>query len=278
MPVSRGHHTGLRGRFEPPWAFATGTGRSRAPEAEPTAPLARLSRLVFLLERVSLVTGRGGLASESIEDYLKAIYKLEKDGEWATTGDVARRLGISAPSASRMMKKLSGAALVDHNPYHGVRLTPEGRREALRIVRNHRILETYLVGVLGMPWDRVDHEVERLEHVVSDDLINRMDEALGFPSFDPHGSPIPGRDGQLPEVDGTRRLTDLETGEKAKVSRVADASPEALTFLGQRGLRPGTEFELVRQEPFHGPLVLRLGSTEVYLGREIAARVLVTAV
>lgn len=213
------------------------------------------------------------MASENIEDYLKAIYKLESDDERATTGEVARRLGISPPSASRMMKKLSAASLVAHSPYQGVRLTDAGRKEALRIIRNHRILECYLVTRLGVSWDRVDAEVERLEHVVSDDLINRMEEALGFPRVDPHGSPIPGRDGELPELDGTVAIHELEPGVWARVSRIVDAMPEALTHLAERGLKPGAEFRFLRREPFHGPVVLEVEDREIFLGAEIAGRV-----
>ncbi|MGE3163305.1 MAG: metal-dependent transcriptional regulator [Planctomycetota bacterium] len=213
------------------------------------------------------------MASESIENYLKAIYKVQEQGEWATTGQVARRLGISAPSASRMLKKLSGESLVDHNPYKGVQLTREGRRLALRVIRNHRVLEAYFVKALGMSWDRVDAEVERIEHVVSDDLVNRMEEALGFPRFDPHGSPIPTRDGTLPELDGTCSLTELPVGARAEVCRIADAPPEALAWLGERGLLPGAALELVRQEPFRGPLVLRVAAREVFLGLELAGRI-----
>lgn len=218
------------------------------------------------------------MASESIENYLKAIYKVQEQGERATTGQVARRLGISAPSASRMMKKLAGERLVDHNPYQGVQLTAEGRRVALRVIRNHRVLEAYFVHVLGMSWDRVDAEVERIEHVVSDDLVNRMEEALGFPRFDPHGSPIPTRDGAVPVVDGSCSLPELSVGSHAEVSRIADASPEALSWLGARGVLPGAHLEVVRQEPFRGPLVLRVGGQEVFLGLELAGRVLVVSV
>ncbi|MEM7165641.1 MAG: metal-dependent transcriptional regulator [Planctomycetota bacterium] len=213
------------------------------------------------------------MPSEAIENYLKAIYKLERDDERASTGQVAKRLGISAPSASRMMKRLSEAQLVERSPYQGVRLTDKGRVQALRVIRNHRILESYLVKVLGMSWDRVDGEVERIEHVVSDELINRMEEALGYPRVDPHGSPIPGRDGSLPELDGTVALPEVEPGERARVSRVVDAPSEALAHLESRGMKPGTELLFVRQEPFHGPLVLEINGEERVLGIELARRV-----
>ncbi|MEE8142482.1 MAG: metal-dependent transcriptional regulator, partial [Planctomycetota bacterium] len=127
--------------------------------------------------------------TESVENYLKAIFKLENGGG-VGTGEIANRLHISSSSVSRMLKRLSKQEWVEHSPYRGVRLTEKGRRQALRVIRNHRILETYLAEILGVPWDRVDGEVEQLEHGVSDELITRMEEALGFPKRDPHGSPI----------------------------------------------------------------------------------------
>lgn len=211
------------------------------------------------------------LASESIENYLKAIYKLETREGPATTGEIARRLGVSAPSVSRMVKKLAREQLVALSPYQGARLTERGRRQALRIVRNHRILESYLVHVLGMSWDVVDAEVERLEHVVSEQLIDRMDAALGYPRFDPHGSPIPSRNGDLPEPTDGMSLVELGAGRSARVSRVADAMPDALSYLATLGVTPGAELAMLRQEPFRGPLVLRVGSgAEVLLSQELA--------
>ncbi len=212
------------------------------------------------------------MTSESVENYLKAIYKLQGD-DWVSTSEIAQRLGISSPSVSRMMKRLSQRKWVRHSPYKGVRLTSEGRRQALRVVRNHRILEAYFSEVLGMPWDRVDREVERLEHVVSDDLINRMEEALGFPKHDPHGSPIPDREGKMPASDESQPLTELDAGSHIEVSRIADAPPSALAYLKERGVVPGSKLELLRREPFDGPVVLKIEGRTVFLGVELSRRI-----
>ncbi len=215
------------------------------------------------------------MASESVENYLKAIYKLQRDQEWVTNGEIAARLSVSPPSVSRMVKRLCELEWVDHNPHRGVRLTPAGSQRALRVIRNHRILETYFAQVLGMSWEVVDAEVERLEHVVSDELINRMEEALAFPTQDPHGSPIPNRRGEMPEPDGSVALVDLAIRGRATITRIADASPEALSYLKSHGLTPGVEIHLAARGPFDGPLQVDVGATSVFLGLDLARRILV---
>ncbi|MCU0619607.1 MAG: metal-dependent transcriptional regulator, partial [Gemmatimonadaceae bacterium] len=156
-----------------------------------------------------------------VEDYLKAVYELEFSGEAASTSDLAARLELSPASVSGMVRRLAEQGLLDHVPYKGVRLTAAGRRAALRTIRRHRVLESYLATVLGVPWDRVHDEAEALEHAASDDLIDRMAAALGDPAFDPHGAPIPTRDGS---VDETRHATLLElpVGAPATVMSVSD--------------------------------------------------------
>ena len=213
------------------------------------------------------------MTTESVENYLKAIYKLQDGDEPVATSEIAERLSVSAPSVSRMMKRLSESEWVDHQPYKGVRLTKKGRRHALRVIRYHRILETYLAQVLGMSWNRVDKEVERLEHVVSEELINRMEEALGFPNVDPHGSPIPDRNGKLPETEESRLLFDLEAGDSGQVTRIADAPPEELAYLEQRGLIPGAKLILNSKEPFGGPICIVVDGKEVHLGPALTQRI-----
>src|SRR5512132_212572 len=148
-----------------------------------------------------------------VEDYLKAIYDLERVGETATTNDIAVRLSISPASVSGMVRRLADQKLITHEPYRGVRLTTDGRRAALRTLRRHRILECYLSEVLGYPWDRVHEEAEQLEHAASEELIERMAAALGDPVLDPHGAPIPTRDGRVNEA-SLRPLADVAQGER----------------------------------------------------------------
>lgn len=219
--------------------------------------------------------------TESAENYLKAIFKLGGEREEVSTGEIARRLGVSAPSVSRMLKRLGEKGWVEHTAYQGVRLTEAGRRHAMRVVRCHRILETYLAKVLGLPWDRVDAEVERLEHVVSEELVNRMEEALGYPESDPHGSPIPDREGNLPVDDGSGPLVEAAAGAELVVRRVRDATPDALQYLAKLGVVPGARLRFLGLEPYDGPATIHLveaggkESAPIALGRALAARVLV---
>jgi DtxR family Mn-dependent transcriptional regulator len=220
--------------------------------------------------------------TESVENYLKAIFKLGGESEDVATGEIARRLGVSAPSVSRMLKRLGEQGWVEHTAYQGVRLTGAGRRQAMRVIRSHRILETYLAQVLGLPWDRVDAEVERLEHVVSEELVNRMEEALGYPESDPHGSPIPDRNGNLPVDDGSHPLVEAPAGAELVVRRVRDAPPDALQYLAHLGVVPGARLRFLGLEPYDGPATLYLiesggkESAPIALGRTLAARILVS--
>jgi DtxR family Mn-dependent transcriptional regulator len=165
--------------------------------------------------------------SGPVEDYLKAIYDLERDEHPAATNDIAERLAVSPASVSGMMRRLAEQGLITHEPYRGVRLTADGRRAALRTLRRHRILECYLTEVLGYPWDRVHDEAEQLEHAASEELIERMAEALGDPLRDPHGAPIPSREGVVEETP-RRTLTDVAVGERARVRQVMDEDGERL--------------------------------------------------
>jgi len=223
--------------------------------------------------------GRAGepVISESVENYLKAIFKLGGDREGVATGSIAERLGVRAPSVSRMLKRLGEQGWVDHSAYQGVRLTEAGREHALRVIRAHRILETYLVEVLGMTWDRVDAEVERLEHVVSEELVNRLEEALGFPESDPHGSPIPDREGRLPATGDARPLLEASPGTSLEVRRLREVEPDALQYLAEHGVVPGAVLHFERLEPFEGPAILRSdregAPRSVAIGRPLAARI-----
>lgn len=196
--------------------------------------------------------------SGPVEDYLKAIYDLERETQPAATNDIAERLAISPASVSGMMRRLAEQGLITHEPYRGVRLTADGRRAALRTLRRHRILECYLTEVLGYPWDRVHEEAEQLEHAASEELIERMAKALGDPLRDPHGAPIPSRDGVVEET--TRRtLTDAAVGERVRVRQVMDEDAERLRYLAELGIRPGAVIRLLDRAPFDGPITLWVG-------------------
>ncbi len=212
--------------------------------------------------------------SRSTEDYLKTIYELELAAGAAQTSAIAEALEVAPPSVSGMVKRLSESGLLEHAPYRGVQLTRSGKRAALRIVRRHRILETYLTSKLGYDWDSVHGEAERLEHAVSDELIERMAMALGNPRNDPHGAPIPTKDGDVEEPE-TVALSDVSVGAVAELRVVKDRNPEVLRYLASLGLRPGVSFEVVGRQPFSGPITIRVQShtrkeTEKVIGNELA--------
>lgn len=195
--------------------------------------------------------------SAAIEDYAKAIYALEQRGdEPVTTNALANRLGVTPASASAMVKKLGEAGLATHVPYKGVRLTETGRRVALEVLRHHRLLELYLTEAFDMPWDQVHAEAERLEHVLSEELEELIATKLGNPTVDPHGDPIPSRDGSIDEGQ-TSSLAELELGDRARFLRVSDSDSEMLRYLAERDIRPGQRLEVVEKQPFGGPLWAR---------------------
>lgn len=208
--------------------------------------------------------------SSTIEDYAKAIYALQDRGvNSVSTTAIADRLGVTAASASGMVKRLGELGLVDHEPYRGVTLTEEGRRVALEVMRHHRLLELYLVKSLGVPWDRVHAEAEVLEHVLSEELEELIAEKLGDPTHDPHGDPIPTRDLHLEDAP-TTSLQMLEAGARGTFARVSDSDPDMLRFLAERGIAPGDQFEVIDKQPFDGPLFVRFGDNVHVLGGMLA--------
>ena len=198
--------------------------------------------------------------SGPVEDYLKAIYDLELVGEPASTNDIADRLAISPASVSGMVRRLADQGLITHEPYRGVRLTGDGRRAALRTLRRHRILECYLTEVLGYPWDRVHAEAERLEHAASEELVELMASALGDPVQDPHGAPIPTRDGRV-EESALHTLAEAGPGEQVRVRRVGDKEPARLRYLAELGIRPGSLVRILDKAPFDGPITVWVGDS-----------------
>ena len=215
--------------------------------------------------------------SEAIEDFLKAVYLLQQEHERVPTSVLAEMLDISAPSTTEMAKKLARANLVEHEPYRGVRLTAAGQRVALEIVRNHRLLELFLVQSLGFSWDEVHEEAERLEHVVSERLAQRIAEYLGHPTYDPHGDPIPSADGAVHERDLTP-LSEWATGEVGQVSRLHEQSPEMLRYLAEKGLTVGAQVEVIAIDPFDGPLTLKVNGADQVIGVGVAQIVLLAHV
>jgi DtxR family transcriptional regulator, Mn-dependent transcriptional regulator len=211
--------------------------------------------------------------TRSVEDYLKTIYLLSQRGEPAATNDIAHQLELSAPSVSGMIKRLAEQGLVEHEPYKGVELTREGRRLAIRMVRRHRVLEAYLVARLGYDWDGVHEEAERLEHAVSDALINRMAAALGDPQVDPHGDPIPTADGWVEDLIFPP-LVEVSVGTEAEIRRVSADDPERLRYLASLGLKPGTRVTVVDRQPFRGPTTVRVGEQTHTIGHELASTLL----
>jgi DtxR family transcriptional regulator, Mn-dependent transcriptional regulator len=212
--------------------------------------------------------------SRAMEDYLKAVYRLREIDKQVTTQRLADELGVTGPSVTNMVKRLAEMRLLTHTRYHGVDLTPAGEKIALEIIRHHRLLELYLAETLGYPWDEVHAEAERLEHHVSDELEARMDSALGYPTTDPHGDPIPSAEGIIAEV-AVNRLLDTTPGEEATVVRVSDRDPEQLRYLGGLGLYPGAAVTVAEVLPFDGPIRLLVNNKEHIIGRPLAAAVYV---
>lgn len=212
------------------------------------------------------------LPSASVEDYLKAIYSLGKDGDRVATTELAERLGFAPSSASAMIGRLAESGLVDHVPYSGVNLTAQGEREALRVIRRHRLLEAFLVSSLEISWDQVHVYAEQLEHAASDELIDVIAAKLGDPTVDPHGDPIPTRDLTIDEG-GAESLADLETGERATLVRVSDSDPAMLRYLAERRIGIGEQVEMLGRQPFGGPCEIRIADRTHQLPLGLAAAI-----
>ena len=210
--------------------------------------------------------------SEAIQDYLKEIYKLEASGSRATTTAIARSLGVAPSSATAMVKKLAVLGLADHAPYRGVELTDAGRKIALEVVRHHRLLEVYLAETLGLGIDAVHAEADRLEHVISEELEARIDQALGFPTHDPHGDPIPDAALNL-NARSLRQLDELAPGESATVRRVPDGDAGLLRYLADLELLPGCRLVVRATEPPAGPVTVDVDGREHELSRELAGQI-----
>lgn len=206
------------------------------------------------------------------QDYLKAIYRLQEESGPVQTSALANQLGVTAPTVTNMIGRLAEGGFVRHTPYHGVELTETGAAIAVEVIRHHRLWELFLHRALRFPLDHLHDQAEQLEHELSDELEEHISRALGDPTLDPHGDPIPARDGRMPVV-ASFALTELAVGTPAIVRRVPDDDPALLRYLETLGLLPGASVTLVRREPFHGPLTIMLGDSERILGEELSHRV-----
>jgi DtxR family transcriptional regulator, Mn-dependent transcriptional regulator len=209
------------------------------------------------------------MQSEAVQDYVKQIYLLQTRSGKATTNELADRMAVSPAAATAMVKKLAEMGLVEHRRYHGAVLTEAGERVAVEVVRHHRLLELYLTQALGLPWDSVHIEAERLEHVLSEELEAALDRALGFPDTDPHGDPIPGPDLTLP-AETHQSLVELEPWQAATVRRVPDGDPALLRYLASLGLVPAAQVRMVEKAPFAGPVTLEVDGINRSLGVAVA--------
>lgn len=214
------------------------------------------------------------MLTHAAEDYLKSIYKLQEKGGKVSTGILAAYLDVKPASATGMIKKLKTMNLVTYERYHGVTLTDAGRAIALEIIRHHRLLELYLFKALGVPWDGVHEEAEKLEHVISEDMEARMDAFLGYPTADPHGAPIPDKNGVVIQIDHVP-MTDLRAGQSCRVAEVSDTDSALLRHLGNLNLYPGTAFRVKEVAPFEGPFTIDIAGHQVIIGREAAKHIFV---
>ncbi|GAB4503229.1 MAG: metal-dependent transcriptional regulator [Anaerolineales bacterium] len=212
----------------------------------------------------------------SIQDYLKRIFELSREGRPASTNDLAGRLGVKPASVTGMVQKLASARppLVEYHKHQGVTLTKAGERAALEVIRHHRLLETWLVQALGYRWDEVHEEACRLEHVISEEFETRVAAALGEPTYDPHGEPIPASDLSMPP-DTSEPLSSLRPPHLAVVQRVSANDPAFLRHLDDLGLIPGAFIEVVSHSPFDGNLTVRLGNRIAILGTPITENIFV---
>jgi DtxR family Mn-dependent transcriptional regulator len=214
------------------------------------------------------------MINEAMEDYLKAIYEIQQEKGKVATTVLASRLKIQPASVTGMIKKLSEMNLVTYEPYQGVKLTDSGKKIALEVIRHHRLVELFLAEALGVSWDKVHHEAEKWEHFLSDELEERIDALLGYPTHDPHGAPIPDRNGKVAQR-STLLLADLKPTQSAVVVEVSDHDPELLRYLGTMGLYPNAQFEVLEVAPFDGPIKIEIQRNEYTVGNKVARQIYV---
>ena len=213
------------------------------------------------------------MLSQSVQDYLKTIYKLQENGTVSTT-EIAKELNVSGASVTGMLKRLAGMKMVDYNSYKGVRLTDDGEKIALEIIRHHRLLELYLKEMLGFSLEKVHDEACRLEHYISEEFADNINELLGNPQFDPHGHPIPMKDGSMPDMNEVN-LTDIDAGKTVVIKRLSDSDSKLLAYLEESKLVPGTEIEVIEKAPFNGPITVNYTLGDKIIGNEVAKKIFV---
>ena len=214
------------------------------------------------------------IKSEPVQNYLKAIYAAMDGDGGASQIEIAALVGVTQSGVSKMLRQLERHGLITYEPYHPVHLTELGRRAALETIRHHRLLELYLMQNLGFSWEQVHQEAERLEHHISEEFEDCIDRMMGYPQFDPHGDPIPTRDGQMPpEVRTT--LESQPVGAHVVIRRVTDEIRELLTYLAERGLRPGVVLTVSDREPFGGSLIVTMDEHQVRISPEAGKHIFV---
>lgn len=219
------------------------------------------------------------MLTSSIENYLKVIFSLQQEHNWASTSAIAEQMAVANPSVTLMLKRMAAMnpALIAYVPYGGAKLTPEGQRQALEVIRIHRLMETFLVKVLGYTWDEVHEDADRLEHASSPRLVERIAALLGDPSRDPHGETIPDRDGNLPSRSEIP-LTTLNPGQSGRIARVSADNPEILRYLHEIGLNLDVTIHVIDKSPFAGPVTIQTvedGSDTHVLGQEVTNRIFI---
>lgn len=214
------------------------------------------------------------MLTQSVQDYLKTIYKLQDVEDVVSTTSIAKEMNISGASVTGMLKKLASLNLADYNSYRGVRLTDEGVKEALFILRNHRLLELYLKESLGFSLAKVHDEACRLEHYVSDEFIEKIDTILGYPQYSPLGNPIPSKDGVLPDHTAIS-LVNIDLNKKYEIRRISDENNEMVDYFEKMGLLPGVEISLLTKAPFNGPMTISYNNHEEIIGYEVARSIFV---
>jgi DtxR family Mn-dependent transcriptional regulator len=221
---------------------------------------------------------RDGLNHQAIEDYLKTIYMLEHEESPVSTSRIAAARDVKPGSATSMIQRLHKFNLVVYKKHYGVTLTEAGRDIALEVLRHHRLVELYLMEALGFSWDEVHEQADILEHVISEKLEERMAAALNYPEFDPHGDPIPSKEGVITQVNN-KPLAKLEAGESAVVSRIPDdTNGKLLRYLADLGLVPGTKIKVTQVAPFDGPMTLEINNESIIIGQKVAEAVLVESI